>query len=82
MPLRCYGCTSTCFVGTDTQYDCEKIWTTFEQAYVGKDPCKVPMENYNPLFNEYAFKIPKDKVNLIHHTTVCVTGAHYPNIIL
>lgn len=29
-------------------YDCEKIWGAFEQAYVGRDPCKVPMEAYDP----------------------------------
>ncbi|XP_039983113.1 ADP-ribosyl cyclase/cyclic ADP-ribose hydrolase 1-like isoform X2 [Xiphias gladius] len=30
-------------------YDCEKIWEEFTQAYVGQDPCKVPMEAYDPL---------------------------------
>ncbi|CAK6967499.1 ADP-ribosyl cyclase/cyclic ADP-ribose hydrolase 1-like [Scomber scombrus] len=29
--------------------DCQKIWRAFEQAYVGRDPCNVPMEEYNPL---------------------------------
>lgn len=30
------------------RYDCDKVWAAFEQAYVGLDPCKVPMEAYNP----------------------------------
>ncbi|XP_063730034.1 ADP-ribosyl cyclase/cyclic ADP-ribose hydrolase 1-like isoform X2 [Eleginops maclovinus] len=29
-------------------YDCDKIWDAFEQAYVGRDPCNVPMEAYDP----------------------------------
>lgn len=29
------------------RYDCQKVWTAFEQAYVGKDPCNVPPEAYN-----------------------------------
>ncbi|XP_008303880.1 ADP-ribosyl cyclase/cyclic ADP-ribose hydrolase 1-like [Stegastes partitus] len=29
--------------------DCQKIWEAFQQAYVNKDPCKVPMEAYDPL---------------------------------
>ncbi|XP_068604242.1 ADP-ribosyl cyclase/cyclic ADP-ribose hydrolase 1-like [Brachionichthys hirsutus] len=29
-------------------YDCQKVWEAFEQAYVGKDPCRVPMEAYEP----------------------------------
>lgn len=30
------------------EYDCHKIWDAFEQAYVGRDPCKVPVEAYDP----------------------------------
>lgn len=37
-------------------YDCEKIWAAFEQAYVGKDPCKVPMEAYDPLIAAAPFQ--------------------------
>ncbi|XP_020489332.2 ADP-ribosyl cyclase/cyclic ADP-ribose hydrolase 1 [Labrus bergylta] len=37
-------------------YDCGKIWTAFEQAYVRKDPCKVPMEAYDPLMAAAPFK--------------------------
>ncbi|XP_049319586.1 ADP-ribosyl cyclase/cyclic ADP-ribose hydrolase 1-like [Astyanax mexicanus] len=29
--------------------NCERIWDTFHQAYVGKDPCDVPPEAYDPL---------------------------------
>ncbi|XP_068438146.1 ADP-ribosyl cyclase/cyclic ADP-ribose hydrolase 1-like [Clinocottus analis] len=37
-------------------YDCEKIWGVFEQAYVGLDPCEVPMEAYDPLIAAVPFK--------------------------
>ncbi|KAM9494023.1 ADP-ribosyl cyclase/cyclic ADP-ribose hydrolase 1-like [Clarias gariepinus] len=37
--------------GMSREIDCEKIWGTFEQAYVGRDPCDVPPEAYGPLFN-------------------------------
>ncbi|CAJ1082618.1 ADP-ribosyl cyclase/cyclic ADP-ribose hydrolase 1-like [Xyrichtys novacula] len=36
--------------------DCEKIWTAFEQAYLGKDPCEVPMEAYDPLIAAAPFE--------------------------
>ncbi|XP_029978928.1 ADP-ribosyl cyclase/cyclic ADP-ribose hydrolase 1-like [Sphaeramia orbicularis] len=38
------------------EYDCEKIWDVFVQAFVGKDPCNVPMEAYNPLIDAAPFK--------------------------
>ncbi|TWW53037.1 hypothetical protein D4764_0225970, partial [Takifugu flavidus] len=41
------------FIARCHQYngsDCETIWSTFEQAYVGRDPCKIPTDAYNPLF--------------------------------
>lgn len=28
--------------------DCEKVFGAFEEAYVGRDPCKVPPEAYDP----------------------------------
>ncbi|KAL7835230.1 hypothetical protein SRHO_G00275770 [Serrasalmus rhombeus] len=31
--------------------DCERIWGAFEEAYVGKDPCEVPAEAYDPLIS-------------------------------
>ncbi|KAF5892979.1 ADP-ribosyl cyclase/cyclic ADP-ribose hydrolase 1-like, partial [Clarias magur] len=37
--------------GTASKFDCEEIWGTFEKAYIGKDPCDVPPEAYDPLFN-------------------------------
>ncbi|XP_026219603.1 ADP-ribosyl cyclase/cyclic ADP-ribose hydrolase 1-like isoform X2 [Anabas testudineus] len=37
-------------------YDCGKIWDAFTQAYVGRDPCKVPMEAYDPLIAAAPFK--------------------------
>lgn len=37
-------------------YDCDKIWAAFEQAYVGKDPCKVPMEAYDSLIAAAPFE--------------------------
>ncbi|XP_040921225.1 ADP-ribosyl cyclase/cyclic ADP-ribose hydrolase 1-like [Toxotes jaculatrix] len=37
-------------------YDCQKIWKVFEQAYVGKDPCKVPTEAYDPLIASAPFQ--------------------------
>ncbi|CAL9698232.1 unnamed protein product [Knipowitschia caucasica] len=37
-------------------YDCEKTWSTFEQAYVGKDPCQVPPESYQALMEVVPIK--------------------------
>lgn len=37
-------------------YDCQKIWGVFQQAYVGRDPCNVPVEEYNPLIDAAPFK--------------------------
>ncbi|KAK2819674.1 hypothetical protein Q7C36_021320 [Tachysurus vachellii] len=31
--------------------DCEIIWKAFEQAYIGRDPCDIPPEAYDPLIN-------------------------------
>ncbi|XP_053268060.1 ADP-ribosyl cyclase/cyclic ADP-ribose hydrolase 1 [Pleuronectes platessa] len=38
------------------KYDCENLWSVFQQAYVGKDPCNVPMEAYDPLIAAAPFK--------------------------
>uniref|UniRef100_A0A4W6E1B0 ADP-ribosyl cyclase/cyclic ADP-ribose hydrolase n=1 Tax=Lates calcarifer TaxID=8187 RepID=A0A4W6E1B0_LATCA len=38
------------------RYDCEKIWSTFEQAYVGQDPCNVSMGAYDPLIAAAPFR--------------------------
>ncbi|CAL1597347.1 unnamed protein product [Knipowitschia caucasica] len=37
-------------------YDCEKTWSTFEQAYMGKDPCQVPPESYQALIEAAPIK--------------------------
>ncbi|XP_032359706.1 ADP-ribosyl cyclase/cyclic ADP-ribose hydrolase 1 [Etheostoma spectabile] len=37
-------------------YDCEKLWGAFEQAYVGRDPCKVSREAYDPFIAAADFK--------------------------
>ncbi|KAK0139370.1 ADP-ribosyl cyclase/cyclic ADP-ribose hydrolase 1 [Merluccius polli] len=34
-----------------TSPDCVKVWSAFEQAYVGRDPCEVPMEAYDHLIS-------------------------------
>ncbi|XP_070291492.1 ADP-ribosyl cyclase/cyclic ADP-ribose hydrolase 1-like isoform X2 [Salvelinus sp. IW2-2015] len=31
--------------------NCQKIWSAFQQAFVGRDPCNVPMEAYDPLIH-------------------------------
>ncbi|XP_047424859.1 ADP-ribosyl cyclase/cyclic ADP-ribose hydrolase 1-like isoform X3 [Mugil cephalus] len=35
--------------GKFKEYDCQNVWSIFEQAYVNKDPCNVPPEAYHPL---------------------------------
>lgn len=37
-------------------YDCQKLWDAFEQAYVGRDPCQVPREAYDPFIAAMAFE--------------------------
>ncbi|XP_023287229.1 ADP-ribosyl cyclase/cyclic ADP-ribose hydrolase 1-like [Seriola lalandi dorsalis] len=56
--------------------DCEKIWDVFKQAYVGKDPCEVPMEAYDPLIAAAPFKPHCNRMmfwsktkNLVHKFT-------------
>lgn len=34
-----------------TKTGCQKLWNVFEKAYVGRDPCDVPPEAYNPLMS-------------------------------
>ncbi|XP_076617846.1 ADP-ribosyl cyclase/cyclic ADP-ribose hydrolase 1-like [Chaetodon auriga] len=43
-------------------YDCKKLWTTFEQAYVGRDPCKVTPEDYDPFIAAASFKPACDRM--------------------
>uniref|UniRef100_H3D816 ADP-ribosyl cyclase/cyclic ADP-ribose hydrolase n=1 Tax=Tetraodon nigroviridis TaxID=99883 RepID=H3D816_TETNG len=40
--------------------DCENIFRTFQQAYVGKDHCEVPPEAYDPLFALAPIDTPVD----------------------
>lgn len=37
-------------------YDCQKVWEAFQQAYVNRDPCQVPIEAYDPLIAAAPFQ--------------------------
>ncbi|XP_031439467.1 ADP-ribosyl cyclase/cyclic ADP-ribose hydrolase 1-like [Clupea harengus] len=37
--------------GLPSQNDCEKIWDSFRQAFVEKDPCEVPPDAYDSLIH-------------------------------
>uniref|UniRef100_A0A3Q1KF18 ADP-ribosyl cyclase/cyclic ADP-ribose hydrolase n=1 Tax=Anabas testudineus TaxID=64144 RepID=A0A3Q1KF18_ANATE len=52
------GAAMICFYS----YNCGKIWDAFTQAYVGRDPCDVPMEAYDPLIAAAPFKPERDKM--------------------
>ncbi|XP_075903466.1 ADP-ribosyl cyclase/cyclic ADP-ribose hydrolase 1 [Nelusetta ayraudi] len=39
-------------------YNCNQVWKAFQQAYVGRDPRKVPMDAYNPFIIETPFHNP------------------------
>ncbi|KAM3860357.1 ADP-ribosyl cyclase/cyclic ADP-ribose hydrolase 1-like [Diretmus argenteus] len=41
---------------------CQNIWRAFEKAYVGKDPCNVPMEAYNELISTAPFEYAHNRV--------------------
>uniref|UniRef100_A0A8C9ZS33 ADP-ribosyl cyclase/cyclic ADP-ribose hydrolase n=1 Tax=Sander lucioperca TaxID=283035 RepID=A0A8C9ZS33_SANLU len=43
-------------------YDCEKMWGTFEQAYVGRDPRTVPTEAYDPFIAAADFSADPNKL--------------------
>ncbi|KAK2859659.1 hypothetical protein Q5P01_004279 [Channa striata] len=36
-------------------YDCQNVWEAFTRAYVGRDPCRVPAEAYDPLIAAVPF---------------------------
>ncbi|CAN9506429.1 unnamed protein product [Ophioblennius macclurei] len=38
------------------EYNCPKIWEAFQQAYVNRDRCKVPVEAYDPLIAAAPFQ--------------------------
>lgn len=46
------------------RYDCDKVWAAFQQAYVGRDPCKVPMQAYDPFITLTHFDPACNKVKL------------------
>uniref|UniRef100_A0A3Q1FB70 ADP-ribosyl cyclase/cyclic ADP-ribose hydrolase n=1 Tax=Acanthochromis polyacanthus TaxID=80966 RepID=A0A3Q1FB70_9TELE len=52
--------------------NCQKIWETFQQAYVNRDPCKVPMEAYDPLVTAAPFKPTCNRVMFWSKTKVVV----------
>ncbi|XP_048123150.1 ADP-ribosyl cyclase/cyclic ADP-ribose hydrolase 1-like isoform X2 [Alosa alosa] len=37
---------------TTSQNDCEKIWESFKQAFVGRNPCDVPPDAYDSLLHK------------------------------
>ncbi|KAG7262632.1 hypothetical protein CRUP_007862 [Coryphaenoides rupestris] len=39
------------FTNDSKSPDCMKVWSAFEQAYVSRDPCQVPMEDYDQLLS-------------------------------
>ncbi|KAF1373188.1 hypothetical protein PFLUV_G00257770 [Perca fluviatilis] len=43
-------------------YDCEKLWGAFEQAYVGRDPRKVPTAAYTPFTDAVNFNAEPNKL--------------------
>ncbi|XP_019218579.1 ADP-ribosyl cyclase/cyclic ADP-ribose hydrolase 1 isoform X2 [Oreochromis niloticus] len=56
------------------QHDCKKLWDLFEKAYVNKDPCKVPVEAYNPLIAAAPFKPQCNKMMFWSKTKDVVHG--------
>ncbi|KAM9712258.1 ADP-ribosyl cyclase/cyclic ADP-ribose hydrolase 1-like isoform 1-T1 [Menidia menidia] len=40
---------------------CEQLWDAFQKAYVKKDPCEVPMEDYEPLMTLAPIEPLQDK---------------------
>ncbi|XP_063339267.1 ADP-ribosyl cyclase/cyclic ADP-ribose hydrolase 1-like [Pelmatolapia mariae] len=56
------------------QYDCQRLWDAFEQAYVNKDPCNVPVEAYNALIAAAPFKPQCNKMMFWSKTKDVVHG--------
>uniref|UniRef100_I3JGM3 ADP-ribosyl cyclase/cyclic ADP-ribose hydrolase n=1 Tax=Oreochromis niloticus TaxID=8128 RepID=I3JGM3_ORENI len=56
------------------EYDCQKLWDAFQQAYVNKDPCKVPVEAYDPLIAAAPFKHQCNKTMFWSKTKDVVHG--------
>ncbi|XP_005730574.1 ADP-ribosyl cyclase/cyclic ADP-ribose hydrolase 1-like, partial [Pundamilia nyererei] len=55
-------------------YDCQRLWVAFEQAYVNKDPCNVPVQAYDPLIAAAPFKPQCNKMMFWSKTKVVVHG--------
>jgi len=64
--------------------NCEEIWDAFQQAYVNRDPCQVPMQAYDPLIAVASFKPSCNRVNAYNslnlvrseQTRVTIQGKH------
>ncbi|KAM4606299.1 ADP-ribosyl cyclase/cyclic ADP-ribose hydrolase 1-like [Polymixia lowei] len=50
------------FPGRNAGHGCQNIWSVFERAYIGKDPCKVPVEAYDPLIYTVPVDPPYDRM--------------------
>ena len=53
---------SSCF----SQNDCEKIWDSFTQAFVGKDTCDVPPDAYDSLIHSVSQEPACNRVKIDH----------------
>ncbi|KAL4001245.1 paired amphipathic helix protein Sin3b [Sarotherodon galilaeus] len=56
------------------EYDCKKVWGAFQQAYVNKNSCKVPVEAYDPLIAAAPFKPQCNKTMFWSKTKDVVHG--------
>lgn len=45
------------------RYDCEEIWTQFEEAVVRQSSCNVTVKDYHPMFNAMPQTWPCDRVS-------------------
>lgn len=63
-PLRQFASTDPVHCVFSLRYDCQKLWGAFEQAYVGRDPCDVPVEAYDSFVTMASFKPACNKVNI------------------
>ena len=49
-----------------SQKDCEKIWDSFTQAFVGKDTCDVPPDAYDSLIHSVSQEPACNRVKIDH----------------
>ncbi|XP_058891534.1 ADP-ribosyl cyclase/cyclic ADP-ribose hydrolase 1-like isoform X2 [Acipenser ruthenus] len=59
---RCYNYIRT--INPSIGNDCNDIWLRFLDAFLGKDPCDVPVRDYDQLFSTVQQTIPCNKVLL------------------